>query len=224
MIQSKCKPERRYCGSAVNVSGRWRVHLCHLRKNKHHSTKLQRHYNKYGESDLRFSILLGCEKEDLIKNEQYFLDSYKYYFNETPNAGSRLGSELSNETREKISNSMIGIFKGKNHPMFGKHHTSESISKISQSKLGKHVSIRTEFSKDQIPWNKGLKMTEGFREKNRKAQIGLHVGEKNPMFGKHHSKETKEKMTASHLGKSPWNKGRKWHKGIKNITEQIQVS
>jgi group I intron endonuclease len=75
-IQSKIKSERIYIGSAVDINDRWRCHLKDLRNNKHHSKKLQRHYDKYGEVDLQLSILLGCEKEDLLKTEQYFIDSY----------------------------------------------------------------------------------------------------------------------------------------------------
>jgi GIY-YIG catalytic domain. len=56
-IESKLKPERIYIGSAINIGQRWRVHLSDLRKQKHHSKKLQNHYNKYGEVDLSFSIL-----------------------------------------------------------------------------------------------------------------------------------------------------------------------
>ncbi len=65
-IQSKIKPERCYIGSAIHISNRWTKHLSELRLNRHHSRKLQLHYNKYGESDLQFSVLLGCEKEDLL--------------------------------------------------------------------------------------------------------------------------------------------------------------
>jgi group I intron endonuclease len=80
-IQSKIKPERIYIGGAVNIQKRWWSHLSTLRNNKHENSKLQNHFNKYGESDLQFSILLGCEKEDLIRVEQYFLDSYNPFFN-----------------------------------------------------------------------------------------------------------------------------------------------
>jgi len=68
-IQSTVKPDRFYIGSSVNISKRWSCHINDLRKNKHHSSKLQNHYNKYGESDLRFTIILGCEENDLLKTE-----------------------------------------------------------------------------------------------------------------------------------------------------------
>lgn len=47
-IQSKIKPERIYIGSTINVKKRESIHLGNLKRNKHHSHKLQRHYNKFG--------------------------------------------------------------------------------------------------------------------------------------------------------------------------------
>jgi len=114
-IQSKIKPERIYIGSAININQRWNRHLYTLKSGIHRNIKLQRHFNRYGEIDLQFSILLGCEKEYLIANEQFFIDSYNPYFNININASSRLGSILSEETRKKISQSLIG-----------KHHSEET--------------------------------------------------------------------------------------------------
>jgi group I intron endonuclease len=55
--------------------------LSALRKQTHHSKILQNHFNKYGEADLIFSVLVGCDKKDLLKMEQYFIDSYNPFFN-----------------------------------------------------------------------------------------------------------------------------------------------
>jgi group I intron endonuclease len=133
-IQSKIKPEKTYIGSAVNIQNRWLGHLGRLRNNKHHSPKLQSHYNKYGEYDLQFSILLGCEKEDLIKHEQFFIDSLNPWFNCSLVAGSMLGYKHSDETKNKVSKA------GR-----GKPKTEEHNRKNSESNKGK------------IPWNKGLR-------------------------------------------------------------------
>src|SRR5690606_34420785 len=43
------KSGRRYVGSAVNFSARWRLHYTQLCAGKHHSRHLQRAWNKYGE-------------------------------------------------------------------------------------------------------------------------------------------------------------------------------
>jgi group I intron endonuclease len=96
-IQSVIKPERIYIGSAVDVKQRWAVHLHTLRNNKHHSIKLQRHFNKYAESDLIFIIIEPCFPEFLIIREQYYLDNNITYFNNSKIAGSPLGVKHSKE-------------------------------------------------------------------------------------------------------------------------------
>ena len=55
-----------------------------------------------------------------------------------------------------------------------------------------------------------------------KKNIGLGVkGEKNGMFGRTHSPEARKKISNARIGKTPWNKGKKyktgnipWNKGI----------
>lgn len=42
-----------------------------------------------------------------------------------------------------------------------------------------------------------------------KVQIERMNGEKNPFYGKHHSKETKRKLSEANKGKICWNKGKK---------------
>ena len=103
-IQSITKPERCYIGSAVNIASRWRKHLCNLRLNKNEpNKKIQNHYNKYGKNDLIFSILIGCDKSDLITTEQFFIDAEKPWFNVRTKAESNFGVKASEETRNKLS-------------------------------------------------------------------------------------------------------------------------
>jgi len=109
-IQSKCKPDRIYIGSAVNIPNRWSVHLLGLRKGKHHSILLQRHVNKYGINDLNFSILEYCSKKLLIKVEQQYLNKLDPFFNIAKSAGSpMLNKHHSIKTRRQMSKSRIGL-------------------------------------------------------------------------------------------------------------------
>lgn len=75
----------------MNIDQRWKRHRKDLRLNKHHSSKLQKHFNKYGKQDLQFSLLFECDKEVLINAEQAFLDYYTPFFNTCRIAGSVLG-------------------------------------------------------------------------------------------------------------------------------------
>jgi group I intron endonuclease len=135
-IQSIVKSERIYIGSAVSINQRWNLHLSMLRRNVHDNKKLQSHFNKYGESDLQFSILLGCEKEDLIKIEQYFIDSYNPWFNHCKIAGNKLGVKASEETKEKMSKS------GK------KRHKLNPFSIETRNKMRLSVSNRPKISEE----------------------------------------------------------------------------
>lgn len=104
-IQSKKKPERIYIGSAVNIHKRWNKHLYRLKRSWHTNPKLQHHYNKYGKTDLVFSIIVGCEKDDLIVTEQFYIDAYNPWFNIAPRAGSQLGFKFSPESILKMRES-----------------------------------------------------------------------------------------------------------------------
>ena len=140
-IQSLIKPERFYIGSAINISQRWITHLSHLKKNKHHSIKFQRHYNKYGRADLAFSILIGCDKGNLLPNEQFFIDVYNPYFNTCKIAGSNYGFKHSEESNQKNSKSN----KGREPWNKGKKgvYSEEALIKMAKAKEGGRASVET---------------------------------------------------------------------------------
>jgi group I intron endonuclease len=125
-IQSKVHPDRCYIGSAVSISMRWRRHRSDLNKNKHHSVKLQRHHNKYGLSDLVFSVVERCSEEVLIEREQYYIDELDPFFNIYKIAGSPLGMKRSKEARRKMSEAAKG-----------RRHSKETRKKIGEAQKGK---------------------------------------------------------------------------------------
>ena len=147
-IQSKVKPKRIYVGSSKDVYARWTDHLLYLRKGEHHSKKLQFHYNKYGEDDLVFSIIVCCDRDDLYKVEQFYIDAIGPWFNILSKAVSipprlntasstekfraaTVGKKHSVERRMKQSiNSM-----GKKNGFYGKKHTEEANEKRRQFML-----------------------------------------------------------------------------------------
>ena len=75
--------------------------------------------------------------------------------------------------------------QGKNHHMYGKHHSEETKKKQSDSHKGIHPS-----------------------EETRKKQSESMKGKVSGMKGKHHSKETKKKQSDSHKNQIPKNKGK----------------
>lgn len=173
-IQSKKCPVRCYVGSAKNIHARWLIHLRDLRRDKHHSIKLQNHYNKYGKDDLVFSILIGCDPGDLVCTEQFFMDSLKPYFNVCKKAYSCFGRVLSEETKEKIRQKKLGVPLSEYH----RQRCSEG------QKSGKHPLRTDEWNKKISDAQKGRKLTEEHKEKLSKAKKGKRAWNKGLKTGK----------------------------------------
>ena len=97
-----------YIGSTVHFNNRMSAHFSYLRKNEHHSSYLQRAYNKYGKDKFIFEILLKCPKEDLLAIEQYLIDYYKPAYNMCKIAGRITGLKRSQEAIDKTSAGLRG--------------------------------------------------------------------------------------------------------------------
>lgn len=129
-----------YIGSAVNFKKRWDHHKFRLKKGNHHSSHLQRSWEKYGGNVFIFEIIETVEdKENLLQREQYYLDKYESYnhtkgYNICPKAGTTLGVVCSDETKRKISEVKKGKLKGEDNPFYGKKHTTEVKEKMSELK------------------------------------------------------------------------------------------
>lgn len=80
-IESKNFPERFYIGRTHKLKQRVWKHNTALNHNRHHSIKLQRHFNKYGKNDLVYSIVEECDDGKVLEREQYWIDTLNPYFN-----------------------------------------------------------------------------------------------------------------------------------------------
>ena len=185
-----------------------------LKSNKHENSRLQNHYNKYGKDDLVFSILIGCNKQDLISTEQFYIDAYNPSFNICKKAGNSLGVKRSPETRRKVSEAT----SGKNHPNYGKHLSEETRKKISEARIGKHLS--PEHIEKVASKKRGIKRPQHEKDKISESCKGINtwsVGNKNAIgkrsedfrermrainTGKTHSEETKKKMSITRTNPS----------------------
>jgi len=98
----------KYVGSAARTfKSRWALHLHDLRHGRHHSSHLQRAWNKYGEAFFAFSILAVCSPLNCVRVEQEWIDRLRSYdrkfgYNACSNAASPLGLKRSDATRAKL--------------------------------------------------------------------------------------------------------------------------
>ena len=102
---------------------------------------------------------------------------------------------ISDDTRKKMSDANKGNIGEKNH-FYGKKHSEESKQKMRTVKLGKKLSDE---HKQKISKNSA-------RLSGKDNPMWGRCGEDHPMYGKHHSNETKKKL--SEATKKYWDKKR----------------
>lgn len=102
---------KRYVGSSVDIYNRIHEHYHNLKNNKSHNAHFQSSWNKYGEDAFIYSVLEYCNPEIRFSREQYYIDSLKPEYNLTLNVVANFGHKVSNETKNKISNTLKTKYK-----------------------------------------------------------------------------------------------------------------
>lgn len=130
-----------YVGSSVNIGKRWLGHKNSLRHRKHHSSILQRSWDKYGEASFKFEILETVEDRLLLlQREQHWIDCLGSAkrgsgLNVRLVAESPSGTKHSEESKRKISIANTGV---KRPPV-----SDETKRKISEANRGNKFSLET---------------------------------------------------------------------------------
>lgn len=106
---------KKYVGQSIDIYRRWKDHKNELNRNRHHNIYLQRAWNKYEEASFDFYILEECDLSVLDEHEIFYINMFncmnsKYGYN--IESGGNSNKALSNETRDKISQSRIGKYIG----------------------------------------------------------------------------------------------------------------
>lgn len=203
---------KRNIGQAQDVIKRWGQHKSALRHNRHVNSYLQNAWNKYGEQNFNFEILMLCSLEKLDKEEKRLIDKYKTINREfgynLKDGGNR--PKFSKESREKMSKSRIGKYSGENHYNYGKHRSEETKKKISDGHLGlKH----SEEAKQKIgnywrgrkkgPMKEETKLMLSKKSKGRpphKNALSNLLNMAKKRIGTHLSEETRVKISKAHMG------------------------
>jgi group I intron endonuclease len=206
---------KKYIGQAIDFYGRKASHFSLLKNNKHFNPHLQAAFNKYTNNNFVFRILIYCESFELTKYEQFFIDFYspeilynnrlecvnnnlglihteeskkKMSISKRGQESPRKGAILSEETKIKMGKTRKEKYFGKNHPMFGKHHSEETKKKMQLKKIGKYPSdeTRKKMSKSQT----GRVTTEETKNKISKANSGKKLpNSASSYFGVHKDTE-----------------------------------
>jgi hypothetical protein len=95
-----------YIGSSINLSVRFYTYYS-LRSLAKSNRPMERALLKYGFSNFSLEILEYCNSEDLLKKEQYYLDTLKPEYNIAEIAGSTLGYKHSEESLKKMRNFIL---------------------------------------------------------------------------------------------------------------------
>ena len=146
------------------------------------------------------------QKNRLAQKERNFKwsDEQKHLMSENRkgNKNGMYGKKHKNETKEKIGNRLLGKTY---EELYGKEKATELKDNYSRKMKGRKA------------WNQGLRGNEYCSEETRKKWSKSCSGERNGMYGKRHTEESKERM--SFLGKERF-KDEVW---IKNWLGSVSV-
>lgn len=176
-----------YVGSTNNFKKRWICHRYLLKANRHHNTKLQNAWNKYGENSFNF-IIVESNFDSLLSLEQTYLDIAKlnsvicYNLSFDARAPWR-GKKLSESHRRNVSLALTGKPKTKEHSCKvglanrGKPsgRTNRKIVKFINNSTGESfVGIKSDFCKlHQIDPRKAYDLLKGGRKSHKGWSIPL---------------------------------------------------
>ena len=190
----------KYVGSSNDINRRFNCHSSCLKRNKHYNKRLQRTWNKYGDTNFEFRLLEECIEEVLEQREIVWIKQYNTMDN-------RFGYNVMHPDRRNIGKYWTG-----------RHHTNKSKVKQRNAKLGKPSNISEHGKKIirdlVIAYNKQRILTPTQREN---MSMGVKAYYKNNPSarerisrmnkGRKHSDASKEKMHLNRAGKpQPWHR------------------
>jgi group I intron endonuclease len=167
---------KKYIGQTVNPSARKRQHFWALKKGCHCNSYMQNAYNKYGKKSFLFKILMYCEPFELSRYEQAVVDS------------------LPSDSIYNLCLECVDSPKGEDNPKAKLTHADVNTIRRDKVHTKKELSIIFGVSESTIgdvrygrTWQNSEYVPVGF--------VHDYSGKNNPMYGKRHSDETREKIS-----------------------------
>jgi group I intron endonuclease len=160
-----------YIGQSDDLYRREKSHFECLRGNRHHNKHLQYSFNKYGENNFKFEIIEECNVNVLDERETYWISHFDSFKH------------------------------GYNQNIGGNGNRGWIVSEESRLKMSLN---HADFSGENN-WMYGKSLYDILDEdgvKKWKHNISIaNTGEKNGFYGKHHTDETKAKISRAKIGK-----------------------
>lgn len=203
-----------YVGSTKCFNTRFKRHLADLRKGTHSSIKLQRAFNKYGESCFSFEVLEACkyQKPDIVNLENHYIDVLDTKSNGYNIADASFGDCLSDHPlKDEIIAKRTSTLKAKiakmtlverqvkygklgaKNGMFGKKRSAEEMAPALEAQ-------RQFIIEHGYGYNKGIKRSDAQRAAI-SALAKTRTGNLNGFHNKTHTEESKKKISAATTGR-----------------------
>ena len=196
--------------------------------------------HKYGIENCNCELIEWCDTQTMINSrERYWIKYYnstnrKIGYNITEGGEGWKGGTHSQASREKISKAKTGkhpnrdytqisvntkqkisatlkeYYKTHKNPKYGTHLSQETKAKLRKANLGKTYSQEVRDKHKRPAWNKGIPLTEKQKQRLREVNLGKTYGEK-----------TREKHRKRWLGDKNPNFGGLSEQAKQKIREQI---
>ena len=172
-----CPNNKVYIGiTSRNPEKRWKKGYGYV-DNEH----FYRAIKKYGWENIKHEILYeNLEENEAYEKEKELIKKYgsnnyeKGYNKSIGGEKTALGFRHTKETKEKMSKNSARYWKGKTISEETKKKISNSLKCITPWNKGTHETNSGCFKKGHVPWIKGKKMSQEFKEKNRLSHLGKH--------------------------------------------------
>jgi hypothetical protein len=177
---------------------------------------LQNAYNTYGTGNFTIEIIEECTEENLDEREIYWIDFYhsydrEYGYNKTKGGtgGGSYYELLDDDEKEEIGQKIASSREVHNKGAYC-YTDGVVIKYIRQEDIKQY---------EANGWYRGVP------EYIRNTEKFANLGAKNGFYGKHHSEETKSKLSEGRKGSKNWNYGKSlYHKdGIRKYIKQEDI-
>lgn len=194
-----------YIGQTINFERRVWEHKNLLKKGLHKNHYMQADYNIYGIGSFVFKIeFSNLNRSDRLEKETELINFYGgieafsvYNYQDNIHQNTELREIVSSHQKGKIIK-------------------SESIALMKSKLIGRELS-----KQHRLHIKESCEKFKGDNNPAKRLDVRLKIsnalkGEKNGMYGKHHTPEAVEKIRQARLGKSPGNKGKSVSNEIKH--------